>query len=566
MNCIKEYENLNDEEFIVIKEQISKCDKIFEDSMMYSQAKDEKFIDKNIRLSTFRTIEEDELFQSFEILVEEINKRDKFQKYKLMKNNITHIKYEKGGYFKEHDDFQSFKSNIITEYTMILCLDSNCEGGKTIFHLNDNFKYSSDASVENKSIVIFRKDICHEGEVLTSGHKEILTANLLCIDISSKKMIVVTFPNDKRKYIINYNNICVMKDCIINSYINFNIKNETINENDDIYEYVSEFHAYEDFDVVNKILMKEYITIEEFKQNKQILDYYGISPENIFTEIISGLMKKSSLKNEIIVSEGITIFQNNDQMKHARTLLNTFNYNNNYIPMKIYFAEGTYEYGGGMSDHPHLNLKMSPIFISIGDYDNILFIKKLKTRNYEESSLSEMVEHSNKNKYLDFCQNLSSNKEFYLRDENYDDDIDENDPEYDKYIDIIGDMNYENYMFAGLKYSLKNDNMLEIMCDNQHDHVTHNKYVFDKHKKLKQENKFFNIDSENKMFFTEEQRTSIIDSLIKKDTIEKIRKSLSGVGLRLQQQKVSVDSNFCNEDIYGTFTIIEINCIINLDA
>ena len=29
-----------------------------------------------------------------------------------------------------------------------------------------------------------------------------------------------------------------MKVCIINSYINFNIKNENINEDDNIYEYV----------------------------------------------------------------------------------------------------------------------------------------------------------------------------------------------------------------------------------------------------------------------------------------------------------------------------------------
>jgi len=71
------------------------CIKIFEDLMMYSQAKDEKIIDKNIRLSTFRTIEEDSLFDSFDILIDEINKRDKFQKYKLMENYITRIKYEK---------------------------------------------------------------------------------------------------------------------------------------------------------------------------------------------------------------------------------------------------------------------------------------------------------------------------------------------------------------------------------------------------------------------------------------------------------------------------------------
>jgi hypothetical protein len=148
-------------------------------------------------------------------------------------------------------------------------------------------------------------------------------------------------------------------------------------------------------------------------------------------------------------------------------------------------------------------------------------------------------------------EQLISNDEFYLS--------------VPKKHNVCHNDEYEyEYIYAGLKYSLKNDDILKIMCCDR-ENVTWNEFIFDKHEELKQENKFFNLDSKNKIFFTEKQRTHIINFLIKKDIIEKIKNAMSGVKLRLQQQKMSVDTSFCNEHIYGTVSIIEINCLIDLD-
>jgi hypothetical protein len=67
--------------------------------------------------------------------------------YTLIKNDITYIKYDKGGFFNKHADYLSFTSNLVEEFTMILCVDANCIGGETTFYVNPFFKYLSKSSI-----------------------------------------------------------------------------------------------------------------------------------------------------------------------------------------------------------------------------------------------------------------------------------------------------------------------------------------------------------------------------------------------------------------------------------
>ena len=57
------------------------------------------------------------------------------------------------------------------EYTMIICVDADCEGGNTILHLNNFFKHSSKFTTTPYHSLIFRKDIIHEGELIKNGYK-----------------------------------------------------------------------------------------------------------------------------------------------------------------------------------------------------------------------------------------------------------------------------------------------------------------------------------------------------------------------------------------------------------
>lgn len=157
-NFIKEYDTVGQSYIKEIKKYVDKDKRKYETSQMYSQKLDEKFIDKEIRSSVFKNFEIDNnndsdtnqnvknLFDVFKHIVDDMNSVDKFDHYKLITNDISHIKYEKGGFFKAHDDYVSLKSNIMSEFTLVLCLDADCDGGRTIFHVNKHFTYCSESS------------------------------------------------------------------------------------------------------------------------------------------------------------------------------------------------------------------------------------------------------------------------------------------------------------------------------------------------------------------------------------------------------------------------------------
>ena len=42
-------------------------------------------------------------------------------------------------HLKEHEDYLSLTTNMIEEYTGIMCLNANCEGGETILNFNGLF-------------------------------------------------------------------------------------------------------------------------------------------------------------------------------------------------------------------------------------------------------------------------------------------------------------------------------------------------------------------------------------------------------------------------------------------
>lgn len=95
------------------------------------------------------------------------------KKFILYRNDIMHIKYRGGGYFKPHEDYLSVNSNFLEEYSLIICINGSgsgngcgSSGGRTILKLNDFFTAKSTASCTKGMSLLFRKDIEHEGEEL----------------------------------------------------------------------------------------------------------------------------------------------------------------------------------------------------------------------------------------------------------------------------------------------------------------------------------------------------------------------------------------------------------------
>ena len=155
---------------------------------------------RDLRKSVFRPIVNQELFDLVDDVVAKLNVTETSYNFTLRKNDVTHIKYEQGGYFKRHRDYLSTTSNLIEEFTLLICvtpddLAKDVEGGgTTIFTYGGAKTFDTTAT---GSGVLFRKDLEHEGVELKSGEKHIITANIWATRKQrSGQVLLVTFPAD----------------------------------------------------------------------------------------------------------------------------------------------------------------------------------------------------------------------------------------------------------------------------------------------------------------------------------------------------------------------------------
>ena len=111
----------------------------FSSSLLYSSGEKRKYEDPSQRVSEFRAIVDHDLFNLADSIVQNISDADPNMNFSLVRNDVTEIKYTAGGFFKAHQDYLSVTSNLVTEYTLIICLTaeeiaSTSIGGRTIIH------------------------------------------------------------------------------------------------------------------------------------------------------------------------------------------------------------------------------------------------------------------------------------------------------------------------------------------------------------------------------------------------------------------------------------------------
>ena len=88
----------------------------FEASQLYDSQKDEKISDPSLRRSKFRLFKDARLFDMLQDgIIGEVNRTDTSKTYYLVRNDITHIVYGPGDFFKRHSDYLSVTSNIVEE-------------------------------------------------------------------------------------------------------------------------------------------------------------------------------------------------------------------------------------------------------------------------------------------------------------------------------------------------------------------------------------------------------------------------------------------------------------------
>lgn len=95
--------------------------------------------DESLRTSSFRALTDPKLFDMVESVLAPISAADDTYSFTLRRNDATHIKYGEGGFFKRHADYLSLTSNVVEEFTFIICVTpeeiaATTEGGETIIH------------------------------------------------------------------------------------------------------------------------------------------------------------------------------------------------------------------------------------------------------------------------------------------------------------------------------------------------------------------------------------------------------------------------------------------------
>jgi len=94
--------------------------------------------------------------------VRTVNETDPTKVYSLVRNDVSHIIYGPGGFFKRHSDYLSVTSNVIEEYTLIVCVTPEgvaCTGGETLIHTWPDQTFTSKATTIRGGGLLFRKDL-----------------------------------------------------------------------------------------------------------------------------------------------------------------------------------------------------------------------------------------------------------------------------------------------------------------------------------------------------------------------------------------------------------------------
>jgi hypothetical protein len=100
-------------------------------SVVYDTATATSAVHLELRKSKYRSISDPALFDLVEKAVCEISDADPCNSFLLLRNDISHIVYDVGGYFTAHQDFLSLTSNCIQEYTLLICVSSPEEVART---------------------------------------------------------------------------------------------------------------------------------------------------------------------------------------------------------------------------------------------------------------------------------------------------------------------------------------------------------------------------------------------------------------------------------------------------
>lgn len=581
-----------------LTEYILKDQNPFEESQIYVVNEKEKVINPEQRQSVFKLIKEKEGFELVEKLLEEINKNHSDINFKLVKNDLTHIKYQKGGFFIPHQDYLSLVSNIVQEYTMILCLKAECQGGETCFHINEFFKYKSKNSITKGGIVIFRKDLVHEGCLIEEGYKEILTVNLYGYSMTSGQIVIIKPKNNKYSTCFDKSSLDKIPNNTISSFINFS---KLDNHKVILYETLEDLDQKQ-LDMIKNIFTGLPVAYLDFIENQKTLDYFGIEQKHV-------LVNENVVYNEALthfLERDIIIFRDcNEKIKFNNEHI--IKNKENYITFTLYISEGLFLCGNESCKSPpqistaffgdnNMIWKLLTIPGKLGDVD-----WDHENREYFETVDDRKVEDN-------YQENNKNNGD---ENENYDDE--DEDEEYlivrpinlekkisgtplkdqiasrlvpndmkkvfcfDKMISLkFSTENWENFDDFRLEYCYLNDSYdfvghtqkKNIIYDDPYLHFASPEIMFKTNpeylKLLEDHSQNYLYDDENNILILKEPE-KLLKQLMNSKFHKYIIDNLTKMKIDFPQQNDSSSGFACNENIYNELTMMRVDGAIKLD-
>ena len=461
--------------------------------------------------------------------------------------------------FKPHEDYLSLTTNMVEEYSGIMCVDANCEGGETIFHLNKKLKHISKSSITEKNTVLFRKDIRHEGNLIKNGFKEIITFNLWATPKNNDSVVIISFKDDKENghyYLIPYGHVMSF-DNVIKNYIHFNSL-----EGKNIIHYLSEYVNYDEFKIIYQIFMKSYTLEETLNNCDKIIDYFGISYENILVDFSKEKNGFQKTKHSNIVSfgEDIIISDTPEKTKYLTEIVKKMKLP--YIPFKVVLAEGIYGYGGEMTGEPPSIFKMEPVYATFSEYNNILTSSSLCTKgtiSHEDYTPSYLYKYQG-TKITDIDM------------ESIMEPIDMNILSYRDKTIIENKLNLEMCTYGPSSYGLEickpNLTIYDItseLTSGSHTRDTSGLLYIANGPNDNDNVKWYGIDDNNKMFLGRKHYIHARKHLEEMKFFNKLRNKLKTTKLIYPQRKYSFQEHFCNEAVYGNLNLIILTGLVKLD-
>jgi hypothetical protein len=267
----------------------------FEPSQLYEVSTKQKIVDVDMRRSVFRAITEPALFDLASDFVKHLSSLDKDRDYTLVKNDCSHIKYAAGDFFGSHEDFLSLTSNVIEEWTLIVNVQRPgslqlAEGGKTKIKLH-NTEYLSSATTTPGCALAFRKDLQHEGLLVTKNNKEILSMNLFVTKKTSKQILLVNFASDVKPSITTLSELAkgsssyalLMSEVMVHALCPLAVFCEDNSEK--IIEYLCEDASHESFALIYKIIRGEHVSAADVANGAHLLDFYGLNTNAVLVDV-----------------------------------------------------------------------------------------------------------------------------------------------------------------------------------------------------------------------------------------------------------------------------------------